>query len=504
MSLRNVLKSLLFIALLVSFTIPNLYASELEQKIKAVENGLLPPSYQKDQPIPYKTLNDRMEELKIPGVSIAVINDGKVEWAKGYGILQMGKDNPVDSETLFQAASISKPVAAMAALYFVQNGTIDLDSDVNNYLKSWRVPENKFTENEKVTLRRLLSHTAGLTVHGFDGYAHDEDVPTTIQVLNGEKPANSDPIRADIVPGSKWRYSGGGYTVMQLLLEDVSGQPFPVLLSETVLTKAGMSRSGYLQPLPQSMQANAAPGHWRNGAPIPGQWHTYPELAAAGLWTTPTDLARFAIEIQNAFHGCSDKILNQDTATEMLTAQDNYYGLGLGLYGKDDLAVFRHGGANAGFRCHLYAFQNRGQGAVIMTNSYRGDELFDEIYRSISRVYDWPTYKPEVIGSPRTIVFHVTAPNLPEKDKIYITGNHPKLGDWNPSVIALQKNNDGTWSRIIAIEEGKHLEYKITRGSWDKEAVAKDGQVPPNSILQVKEDTIVEIQVTSWKDQVSK
>ncbi|MGH9960173.1 MAG: serine hydrolase, partial [Pyrinomonadaceae bacterium] len=314
---------------------------------------------------------------------------------RGYGVRETGRIEPVTPETLFQAASISKPVAAMAALRLVQQGRLTLDEDVNQKLVSWKVPENVFTNEKQVTLRGLLSHSAGLTVHGFAGYASDAATPTLLQVLDGEKPANSNPIRADIQPGTKFRYAGGGYTVMQQLLLDVMGKPVPVLMREVVLKKIGMEHSTYAQPLPKERWSEAAVGHRSAGEKVKGNWHTYPEMAAAGLWTTPTDLARFAIEIQKSLAGKSNRVLSQKMTKQMLSPQVGGFGLGLGLGGDGPLGRFSHGGANEGYRCLLVAYKNTGQGAVVMTNSDRGSSLAEEVLRSIANEYGWLDYLPK-------------------------------------------------------------------------------------------------------------
>jgi len=361
-----------------------------------VEKGLLTSSIIiEGRPVKPATIAERLAALKVPGVSVAVIENGAVEWAKGYGVLEAGSATPVTAETLFQAASISKPVAALGALRLVEQGKLALDENVNARLKAWKVPENEFTKTEKVTLRRLLSHTAGLTVHGFGGYQADAPVPTIVQVLDGQKPANSAAVRADVVPGSIWRYSGGGFTVMQLLASEAGGKPFPTLLSELVLKPVGMTSSTYEQPLPESLRKNAATGHRPNGNLLAGRYHTYPEMAAAGLWTTPTDLARFLIEIRKGLKGQSN-VVSANTAHLMTTDVQGGYGLGLSLQGSGPAASFGHGGANEGFRCQMTAFIEKGQGAVIMTNSDRGGILVGDILRAIAREYDWPAFKPRI------------------------------------------------------------------------------------------------------------
>jgi CubicO group peptidase (beta-lactamase class C family) len=368
-------------------------AASPEARAAKVEKGLLPGIVIAGRPLPAKPLAERMTALKTPGVSVAVINGGIIEWAKGYGVAETGGNTPVTPRTLFQAASLSKPVAALAALRLVEQGKLALDQNVNERLTSWKVPESDVTKTEKVTLRRLLSHSAGLTVSGFPGYSADAPVPALVPVLDGQKPANTAAIRADVVPGTIWRYSGGGYTVMQQLLMDVTVRPFPLLLAEMVLQPIGMNDSTYQQPLPEARRAAAASGHRADGTLLPGRYHTYPEMAAAGLWTTPTDLARFLIEIQQALQGRS-KVLTPAMARQMVTVQQGSYGLGLGLDGGGPSASFGHGGSNAGFKCQMTAFIESGRGAVVMTNGDQGGRLASEILRAVAAEYDWPARRP--------------------------------------------------------------------------------------------------------------
>jgi CubicO group peptidase (beta-lactamase class C family) len=367
-------------------------SASVADRIRRVENGLLSPVAIKGKVNAMK-LADRMAYYKVPGISVAVINNGAIEWARGYGVAEAGTANAVTTETLFQAASISKPVAAMGVLRLVGEGKLDLDEDVNKKLASWKVPENEFTKEQKVTLRRLLSHSAGMTVHGFRGYAEGEPVPTLLQVLNGEKPANSAPVRVDVLPGSLWRYSGGGISVAQLLVTDVTGKSFPQFMQEAVLSKLAMAHSTYQQPLPKDLLAKAAAGHGDNGEVIKGKRHTYPEMAAAGLWTTASDLARFAIEIQKSKAGKSNKVLSAEMINQMLTIQSGDYGLGLGIRGAGKALNFSHGGSNNGFRCMMFAYAETGQGAVVMTNGDAGGQLGNELLYSIAREYGWADYQ---------------------------------------------------------------------------------------------------------------
>jgi CubicO group peptidase (beta-lactamase class C family) len=273
---------------------------------------------------------------------------------------------------------------------------------VNQYLKTWKVPANTFTEKTKVTLRELLTHTAGMTVHGFPGYAFNAARPTLVQVLKGEKPANTPAILVDTIPGTNWRYSGGGFVVTQLLLEDVTGQPFPTLMHDIVLGPIGMTRSTYEQPLPQNRIAEAAMPYRQSGQPAPGGPHVYPEMAPAGLWTTPSDLARYAIEVQKALAGKSNGVLSAAMAREMLKPGKNQWGIGVGTGGSAEHPYFTHGGANVGFQCNLVAYNN-GDGAVIMTNSDSGGQLASEILRTIAYEYKWPNFAPHEISERKEI-----------------------------------------------------------------------------------------------------
>ena len=365
---------------------------ELEQRIRHIQDAILPVILAKGEPPATTKLADRMAALHVPGVSIAVIHDGKIEWARGFGVTRVGGP-PVTPDTLFQAASISKPVTAMAVLHLVESGKLYLDKDVNQYLKTWKVPPNTFTATTKVTLRELLTHTAGMTVHGFPGYASGSALPTLVQVLNGEKPANTPAILVDTTPGTTWRYSGGGFVVTQLLLEDVTGQAFPTLMRDIVLGPIGMTRSTYEQPLPQNRMADAAMPYWHDGEVVPRGPHVYPEMAPAGLWTTPSDLARYAIAIQKALTGKSNGVLSPVMVREMLKPGKNHWGLGIETGGSAERPYFTHGGANAGFQCDLVAYDN-GDGAVIMTNSDRGGQLANEIVRTIAYEYKWPDFAP--------------------------------------------------------------------------------------------------------------
>ncbi len=360
----------------------------IAERIHRVEGGLLRRVQIKDQPVQKYTISERMQHWRVPGVSIAVVSDGVVAWAKGYGVRDLG-GTAVTPETLFQAASISKTGSAMTALRLVELGKLTLDEEVNVKLTSWKVPSSEAAKGEKVTLLRLLSHTAGTTVHGFPGYAQGDALPTLPQLLNGVKPANTAAVKVDIQPGTQWRYSGGGYEIVQQLIQDVTGKPFAEVAQQLVLGPLLMTHSTYQQPLPEPLRAEAATAYNSEGVAIPGKWHVYPEQAAAGLWTTPSDLAKVILEIQKP-----GRALTQKSVDLMNTPVLDHFGIGLQLSDTDGQKAFSHGGANEGFRCMLWAYREGGRGAVVMTNGDNGGQLSEEILASIAATYNWPDFKP--------------------------------------------------------------------------------------------------------------
>jgi CubicO group peptidase (beta-lactamase class C family) len=363
-------------------------------RIATVENNLLRAVSIQDNHSPAITLTSQMQALNVPGVSIAVINDGEIAWAKGYGFKKTGADAPVTTETLFQACSISKAVTGAAVMLLVQRGLLGLDEDVNGYLTSWQVPENEFTQKKKVTLRRLLTHSAGLSLVGFPGHTRGGPVATVTQILDGIPPSNTGPVRVFIEPGTRYVYSGGGYTVIQQLMVDVTGKDFHDLLSELLFEPLSMQDSTFEQPLPQERWGQAAAGHTVDGDVMAGDWHVFPALAAAGLWTTPSDLARFAIGVQQAAAGLNNKVWSQETVRQMTSAHFANWGLGPGTGGEGEDAYFFHSGGNLGYRCEMTAFLYRGQGAVVMTNGDNGTNLSMQVIRAAAQAYDWPHYCP--------------------------------------------------------------------------------------------------------------
>jgi CubicO group peptidase (beta-lactamase class C family) len=360
----------------------------LAARIAAVEAGLQPAVAVAGAPPARRRLAEEMARLGVPGAGIAVIHAGEIEWAKGYGVVTPGGP-AVTPTTLFQAGSISQPVAALATLRLVEQGILALDTSVNGYTNWWKLPNN--VDDSPVTLRQLLSHTAGTNVHGFAGYAKGEKVPTLVQLLNGAAPSNSRGVHVAAKPGTAWRHSGGGYEVIQYVAGERTKTGFAQLVQESVLAPLAMTDSTFAQPLPPALLARAALPHDAAGKPVAGGPHTYPELAAAGLWSTPSDLAKLAIEVKRSAAGQSNKVLSQSMTQLMLSPGPGSFGLGWHVEGTGQAQSFSHAGANAGYQALLVAYTERGDGVAVMTNGERGGELAGEIVRAVAAAYGWPT-----------------------------------------------------------------------------------------------------------------
>jgi CubicO group peptidase (beta-lactamase class C family) len=343
------------------------------------------------------TLPEVMQKYRVPGVSVAVIKDFETQWVKGYGVADVETGLPVDPHTLFQAASISKPVTAMAVLKAVEESRVSLDADINAMLQSWKVPQGEFTKTLPVTPRALLSHTSGADDgFGFPGYHPAQPRPTLVQILAGEQPSNVGPVLFARPPFTVFKYSGGGFTIMQLAMIDTLGKPFADIMQAYVLDPLGMVDSTYEQPLPPAREARAARAHNAQGKAMDAKWHVYPEQAAAGLWTTPSDLARFVIEIQRALHASAGRVLSPAIAREMVTPVGvGPFAVGLVVDPRGEGWYVSHGGSNWGFRCYLVAHVRKGYGVIVMTNSDSGRTVINEIEARVAAAYAWdPLNKP--------------------------------------------------------------------------------------------------------------
>lgn len=325
--------------------------------------------------------------LAVPGVSVCVFRGGEIEWAAGYGLRECGRPEPITTKTIFQACSISKPVAAMAAMRLVQAGELDLDDDINTRLRSWRVPANAGWQ-PRVTLRHLLTHSAGISSCWYPGYLRGAVLPTLLQTLQGEPPANTPPVRVTTLPGATFRYSGAHYSVLQQLLEDVTGQPFTVLTHELVLEPLRMAATSYDQWFPETY-GDVALGHNVVGEVLEGGWRLLPEMAGAGMWTTPSDLARIALDISASWRGEAGVLLHPDLARATLTPGIGGRGLGWVVFEAGGRTHFGHGGDNIGYKCGVLCDAERGDGIAVMSNGDGGGELCQAIVHAAAREYGW-------------------------------------------------------------------------------------------------------------------
>ena len=376
----------LFIAVLLSLA--QATAQSPDVFIAAIEGA----QTGRDGELPALPLQALMQKLGVPGMSIAVIRDFDIHWSRGYGVADVSTGAKVQPDTLFQAASISKPVAAMAVLKAVQDGKFTLDQDVNTILTSWKVPASEHTAKQPVTLRGLLSHTSGTDDgFGFPGYKPSAPLPTLVQILNGERPpSNVGPVLVARTPLTAFKYSGGGITLVQLLMTDALKRPFPDLMRDTVLTPLGMHHSAYEQPLSAERDKNAARAHDRNGAARDAKWHVYPELAAAGLWTTSPDLARFGIELQKSLQGKSNRVLNRAIVQEMASPVGvGPFAIGMQIDKMGEGWYLNHGGSNWGFQCLVFVHKIKGYGVAAMTNADSGGRLIAEMRQRVAAAYKW-------------------------------------------------------------------------------------------------------------------
>jgi len=433
---------------------------------KAVEENLHYLAVIKGHPEPGMSLVEQMSYLHVPGVSIAVIHDKRIDWGKGYGVARLG-GSPVSASTLFGAASMSKPVTAMAVLRLVQEGKIDLDADVNTYLKSWKIPANEYTKNHPVTVRELLSHTSGIGTHNGAIYDPDKGVPAMLEMLDGKPPATTPPVRVESEPGKKYAYANGGYLILELLITDVTGKRFAQAMKELVLAPIGMSQSTYEAPLAPAKAATAATAYDENGkSGIAAAHFVEPDAAAGGLWTTAIDYAKFVIELQKEYSGESHRVLNQKMAQMMVTpgigpSESIRWGLGVRVGGIPPNIYFEHGGS-AAFQCDMVGYPS-GDGVVVLTNGGGGGSLSDQIVRSVAQAYAWPDFQP---------VEHTVVPVNPSKFGHYV----------------------GTYDFIKVTQDGSHLIAEIPLGSKPQELFPESDtqyflrDAPTRVIFDVKPD----------------
>jgi CubicO group peptidase (beta-lactamase class C family) len=371
------------------------YSKEKEETIAKVEKNL--GGWVQVDGASGWSLADRMKFYHVHGISIAVIKNYQIDWARGYGLADSQEDRPVTTATLFQAGSISKSLNAVGVLKLVQSGRLDLNADINRYLKTWKFPYDTVSRGKKITVANLLSHTAGLSIHGFPGYAQGDTLPTLSQVLDGRHPANTQAVRSEFEPSLRFQYSGGGTTISQMIVQDLTGEAYEVYMQKEVLNPLGMGSSSYAQPPPRQREKLLATAYYNDGSPVKGKYHIYPEKAAAGLWTNPTDLAKYIIETQLALEGKSAKVLGKDMTTLRLRPYiDSSAAFGVFIVQKGSSKYFNHNGVDEGFVALYYGSMTGGNGVVVMANTY-STNILDEIANSVATVYGWKGfYQPEL------------------------------------------------------------------------------------------------------------
>ena len=366
-------------------------SKDLQDRIKQVEENLVGMIRVEGQG--KWTLEERMAYYKIQGLSVAVIKDYRLDWTRAYGLADVNEHRKVTQETVFQAASISKSLNGVGVLRLAQDGRIDLNSDINTYLTTWKFPYNDVSKGKKITIANLLSHTGGLSVHGFRGYEPGEPLPTVVEILDGKKPANSEPVRSMFEPGLRPEYSGGGTTITQLIVTDITHTPYDEFMSANVLKPMGMSSSFFTQPPPETKRSVLATAYHDDGSEVRGKFHIYPEQAPAGLWTNPTDLAKYIIETQLSLEGKSAKVLTQSFTRTRLTPYLDKVGLGVFIHEVGGNEYFEHSGGNEGFRCIYMGSLKGGNGVVVMVNSDNG-MILQEVVNSVFSVYGWEGFSP--------------------------------------------------------------------------------------------------------------
>jgi CubicO group peptidase (beta-lactamase class C family) len=367
------------------------YSKEVEAKIKEVENtisGRLVLNNEKPS-----TILERMKFYNVKGLSVAVIENNKISWAKGYGWADEEEKRPVTTETLFEPGSISKSLNSVGILKLAQNKELDLHTDINTYLRSWKCPYDSLSKGKKITLSQILSHHAGLSVHGFPGHDIDRPMPTVYDILDGINGSPTPPVRSMFEPDLKFQYSGGGTTISQVILSDVTAQPYDVWMYENVLKPIGMIHSTYAQPPAKDLRKLCASGYMMNGDRVTSKFHAYPEQAAAGLWMTPSDLCNYIIDMQLAYKGGKSNVLNEDMVKLHLTPTytDGSAAMGTFIEEHDGAKFFKHDAGNDGFCGLFYAGLDDGFGIVIFANGNEFKIIY-EVLNSINKAYKWHNF----------------------------------------------------------------------------------------------------------------
>lgn len=399
-----------------------------ETRIDRVVNGLRPYCWAFFGDEPKLDILSRMKHYRVPGVSIAVIDHGEIAWARAFGIKDTESEAPVETTTMFQAGSISKPFNAFVIMRMVEQGEFALNQDINTCLKSWQLPPSPHTASRPITISDLLNHTGGTTNFndrtGYWGYRKTDAIPEILQILRGEPPALTPPVTVERPPGSV-HYSNGGSTILQLLVMETAGKPYEQIMRETIFDPLGMEHSTFQMPLPPELEQEAAAAH-DHMKPLEGKYYSYPELAAGGLWSTPSDLALFIIEHWRSLHGESNKIITQASAQRMITQRIPGSNVTEGFFitPKGREIYYGHRGGCFGFYSDMIIHKGSGNGAVVMVNG-GGDALTSNLRReiliAIASEYNWPGFLPpqmNVLARPPTSTGRITGRFFVDEDNV--------------------------------------------------------------------------------------
>lgn len=342
------------------------------------------------------SLEERMAAYSVPGVAVAIIENGEVVFASGYGVRKSGVTERVDADTVFSAGSVSKVATASLILRLASAGALDLDAPVAAQLHSWSLPDYPAFDENRITLRTILSHTSGFNMHGFRDFQPGDDLPSTIETLEGRSPAVNAPLTLLSEPGSAYRYSGGGYTLAQQIVDDVDpAADFDAIAYTHLLVPLGMTRSTFTNPLPQD-HGNIAMAHDRSGAPValPRGYEAFPESAASGLWTSANDLATLVTALLASYQD-DDGFLPRSLAQDMMTpVSPSEHGLGPRIEGRDEVLLFHHGGTNSSYHAWIEGYLATGDGLVILTNGSGANGLITEIRNAVSDAMNWEINQP--------------------------------------------------------------------------------------------------------------
>lgn len=423
------------------------------------ENNLI-PSIQVTTETRFYKLEDRMSHYKVPGIQIAIVSNGKLVWNKGYGISRVDDSISVDSKTLFQAGSISKSITAFTVMKLVEKGVLDLDEDIRTYLKTWKLPDSKFTQDTIVTLRMLLSHTSGMNNSNHPGFPQNEYLPKLNELLNGYERYKG--VNFDTIPNARYRYSNTGYAVIQKIIEDVTNQSFNIVTKDEVFEPLGMQNSYFYPFQHDDEEQDISYAYNREGKLIKGYWFNAATLSSGGLWTTAEDLSKFLIAFQDALDS-ETKIISETHAHQMITRVKANYGLGFDLKNKKDSLVFYHTGKNRGFTNIMMASKKGKNAVVVLTNGDNGGYLFSEVIRGISKVNNWDFMSPKNLET-----INVSIQTLKEYEGTY-------KAEIQGTVYSLKVILEGKHLQLIDLDEN-NKEYPLRAISETKFIDINDGE----------------------------